>query len=734
MRHITTLLILIFSASIFAQNNVVKTAGVSYTAGAPTFTPGRTGSQVAIDTVTGYWYEYNGTSWSASGYRVQTISGCAAPAYAPAKYQSRLVINACTAGQGGPELYYWTGSVWLQINEGQTYTAGTGIAISGGNVITNTAPDQTVTMTDGTGIDVTGTYPNFTVTNSSPNVVQVLSIAGQDLTLSGGGGTVEIPATGAAPANQIVYGTGASITSNQNLKRNGDTLAVNAGNILIRPTNNFSNYYTLNIWPRKNNGTTANMGILRIPMDSISNRANTDPYHGNFPAWLKKISWDKSINVPAGGPLDTTGNLLVNEGFNFDQSDLTYNPKFPQFYWSTEMKYRAGTNTKSWIESHWEFRDTLGRIARPISTAYSYDGSYADVSFQTDYKTFGKGRDQAALTPGESNWENVNFITGQYDVNYNLSQNIKKKYSGNLIQKFKNKTPGNTYMNILRHEANDVVQVGDSAGVRIYNDLYFGVNGSNPAKIKAAQTALRFDSMIVEFVSQPGVLRNHRYLAPGIAASAGLLFDGNKLLWGKYAVAESIFGVNINAPNDALFITSAGKLVYNSSSAFADFDLNQRTNAFGGGLRLLNTGGIYTTLRANSSGHLTITGNSVALSDKVIATTNDATLFEGVVSAPPGSIGMMGGSSNGNLWVKKSGTGNTGWKQVVTTEGSVASAALEITSTTQGVLPPRMTQAQRDAISSPATALTLYCTDCTATDASTGVMQTYNGATWKNNW
>jgi len=64
----------------------------------------------------------------------------------------------------------------------------------------------------------------------------------------------------------------------------------------------------------------------------------------------------------------------------------------------------------------------------------------------------------------------------------------------------------------------------------------------------------------------------------------------------------------------------------------------------------------------------------------------------------------------------------------------VNSAKLEITSTTQGFLPPRMTTAQRDAISSPATGLTLYCTDCTATDTSTGVMQTYNGATWKNNW
>lgn len=62
------------------------------------------------------------------------------------------------------------------------------------------------------------------------------------------------------------------------------------------------------------------------------------------------------------------------------------------------------------------------------------------------------------------------------------------------------------------------------------------------------------------------------------------------------------------------------------------------------------------------------------------------------------------------------------------------SAIFEANSTTQGILPPRMTESQRNAISNPATALTLFCTDCTATDTSTGVTQTWNGSTWKNHW
>jgi hypothetical protein len=50
--------------------------------------------------------------------------------------------------------------------------AGTGISVSGATgavTVTNTAPDQTVSLTAGTGISTSGTYPNFTITNTSPS-------------------------------------------------------------------------------------------------------------------------------------------------------------------------------------------------------------------------------------------------------------------------------------------------------------------------------------------------------------------------------------------------------------------------------------------------------------------------------------------------------------------------------------------------------------------------------------
>jgi hypothetical protein len=71
-----------------------------------------------------------------------------------------------------------------------------------------------------------------------------------------------------------------------------------------------------------------------------------------------------------------------------------------------------------------------------------------------------------------------------------------------------------------------------------------------------------------------------------------------------------------------------------------------------------------------------------------------------------------------------------------TTSGSVgiganttinASAILELTSTTRGFLPPRMTTAQRDAIASPAQGLQIFNITTTKTE-------TYDGTTWQAHW
>jgi hypothetical protein len=65
------------------------------------------------------------------------------------------------------------------------------------------------------------------------------------------------------------------------------------------------------------------------------------------------------------------------------------------------------------------------------------------------------------------------------------------------------------------------------------------------------------------------------------------------------------------------------------------------------------------------------------------------------------------------------GTGNVG----IGTAAPVSSAKLELSSTTQGFLPPRMSTTERLAIASPATGLMVY-------DTTLNQMAYFNGTLW----
>lgn len=93
-----------------------------------------------------------------------------------------------------------SGSNSVSLPTGTTYTAGTGISISG-STITNTAPDQTVTLSGGGATSVSGSYPNFTVSSTDnvddadadpSNELQTLSLTGNSLALSLNGGSVNL--------------------------------------------------------------------------------------------------------------------------------------------------------------------------------------------------------------------------------------------------------------------------------------------------------------------------------------------------------------------------------------------------------------------------------------------------------------------------------------------------------------------------------------------------------------
>jgi hypothetical protein len=204
MRYILIIAALFCSLpQISSQNNITYGAGISYTNGAPSFTPSARTSRVAIDTVTGKWYHFNTPGgWQLLGNTIEEIAGCSAPAYTPTKGDSKVVINGCTA----PELYYWTGSAWVWINEGTTYFAGEGIRIENDTIILdslelNELHDVFVPSPINNQVltwdNIDKRWEAKTVADSSAtNELQTLSVAANTATLSNGGGSVTIAGAG----------------------------------------------------------------------------------------------------------------------------------------------------------------------------------------------------------------------------------------------------------------------------------------------------------------------------------------------------------------------------------------------------------------------------------------------------------------------------------------------------------------------------------------------------------
>jgi hypothetical protein len=218
-----------------AKDCKAQTGTFIWTNGAPTTNPGASGARFAVDRATFRWYEWvSGTSWVQSGDRIQRISGCSAPAYTPTIHNAYFVVNGCTE----PEFYYWNGTAWKLLNGGggATYTAGSGIAISGTNVISNTAPNVNQTIsTSGSAGNITlsnggGTLNlNVNDADASPtNEIQTLSTNGNagNITLSNGGGTVNI---------NVNDGDSNASNELQSLSLSGLDLEISSGNTVTLP-------------------------------------------------------------------------------------------------------------------------------------------------------------------------------------------------------------------------------------------------------------------------------------------------------------------------------------------------------------------------------------------------------------------------------------------------------------------------------------------------------------------
>ena len=651
MRYILIISALFCSLpQIFAQNNITYGAGISYTNGAPSFTPPVRTSRVAIDTITGKWYHFNTPGgWQLIGNTVEEISGCSAPAYTPTKGDSKLVINACT----NPELYFWDGSAWVWINEGTTYYAGEGIRIQNDSIILDSLYYLQFRTGDTTDLD-----------------------AGR-LSWNANEGTLDVVINSGSVTGQmfedVFYNcrnqTGSTITRGTVVMA-ADTQGA-TGRILIAPA--------------IADGSVNSEYILGTAAMDIPHASDGLVFH-----------FGKDIG------LNTTG---ANCGETWADRDVLYCsattagcltkvlPTAPNLKVPIAIVSRAGNNGTLFIRpSHFpdlaQINDvqltspTTGQtLIYNASTGVWSNQTPADPSATNELQTLSVAANTATLSNSGGSvtiaGAGINTVatagttitvTGT-EVDGSVSNELQTLSTGTNTLTLSN---GGGTVTVDTDPANDVTgsgtsgqvsfwtgaqtQSGDGAFVWNNTDKRLGVGASvaNTGTFNVRGATTSTSGWTAQFHNSTG------------SNNAMMIRDDGNVGIGT---STPIFKLDVSGTQNAFRFTSTTNLDAFINSAAS----SQATLAF-------NQGSNYTMF----IGHLTTGNCRIRLNDKLF-TIDQQSL--GTIAAFPAAGGFVVGSSAKN-----------------------ASAALEVVSTTQGVLFPRMTTAQRNLITTPADGLVIYNT------------------------
>lgn len=213
---------------------------------------------------------------------VYTTGSYADPTWITSIAGSKVTGNI--SGQAGSVANALTSGTGISYSVGTTYDGSVAVTIN------NSAPDQTVSLTGGTGISTSGTYPSFTITNTLP---------------------MTYPGAGIPNSTGTAWGTSYSTTGS------GTVVALATSPSFTTPilgTPQSGNFSTGTFtWPTFNQNTTGSAATLTTgrTISITGDLAYTSP------------SFNGSANVTAAGTLATV-NLNVG---SFTNASITVNGK-----------------------------------------------------------------------------------------------------------------------------------------------------------------------------------------------------------------------------------------------------------------------------------------------------------------------------------------------------------------------------------------------------------------------
>jgi hypothetical protein len=664
MRKLLPILILIITCVIYsqAQNNVVKGSGICYTNGVPTMTINTdTHCEVAIDTSTGYWYEWqrDAAAWVKSGFRIQETGSFGAPSYTPSDKQSLMVINL------GDSLYHYSSSTWNLVSGGGSGSASYTTVTSG------TMPDLTSINIKRDRTAFIGYFPSQPSVNDTSdcgiNFNNGIFIINNDTTSSQRSNVTSSYQYGTLTTDLLdlngsarSYLTGDSVYLKlyKNSTGYSNTIKIKGDSIQLKSdSSDTKSYLTL-----YKNIATLKSDSLRIYIDGYPSAGQVLTGNSDGSAnWQNASAGTDSQTLTLASTKDT---LSISNGNYVIMADNSKSNEGSIVVSGSSTEGTVTTNTIGSPVAHFQGRgitnvqdssdyilitstEVDGSVTNELQTidTFSISGNTISLSLSSD------GQAAKTLSPVQSNSLSYGTVSGILTHSVNgVSDTTAIPYSGASANGILSSTDWNTFNNKLssldttkfHHQGGNSYGAAFVAGSVDNFDVNFKVQDTTQLSLSTSGS-----STFSNYQSANNAVMDVLYLDAGTPNTPTASFGGSLMFKGKssttasqgmatiasywtdatHATREAALSFQLGDAGGALTevlkidrTTNTGKLTFGTSSPFTMTTSGITTGAL---FTIGNSGS--TTVLGGSSGGVTVTNNSSSATGILLENTSPTT-------------------------------------------------------------------------------------------------------------